>query len=71
LLPLWRDIILIVNSLNGTHRLTRTAVNTFIGLDIEHAIAFIDAVHRTLSDARLIFYIDTWFSDHISHDLPP
>ncbi|MEY4337582.1 MAG: hypothetical protein RL680_477, partial [Actinomycetota bacterium] len=54
--------------LNRTHGLTRTAVNAFIGLDIEHAVAFIDAVHRTFSDAGFIFHIDTWFGDHISHD---
>jgi len=40
-------------------------------LDVEHSVAFIDAIHWALFDAGLIFHIDTWLGNHICHEQPP
>src|ERR1700712_192616 len=50
-LPLLGDIVLVVDGFNGADRLTRSAVDTFVGLDVEHPLALVDAVDRTLFDA--------------------
>jgi hypothetical protein len=68
---LTRDIIFVIDGFYWTHGLTRTAIHALIWLDVEHAIAFINAIHRTFFDAGFIFYIDAWVCDHIGHELPP
>jgi hypothetical protein len=40
-------------------------------LDIEHSVAFVNAIHWALFDAGLIFHIDTWLSNYICHEQPP
>jgi hypothetical protein len=64
---LFRDIVFIVNGLNGAYRLTRTAVNTFVWLDVQHAVAFIDAIHRTLFNTRPVFEVYTGKGDDVGH----
>src|SRR5687768_13280452 len=43
-LPLVRNVVLVEDRLHGTDRLARTAVDTFVGVDVEHARALVDAV---------------------------
>jgi len=71
LFPLARNIILIVNSLNRADRLAGTTIHALIRLDIEHSVAFVNAIHWALFDAGLIFHIDTWLSNYICHEQPP
>ncbi len=51
-----------------TDWLARAAIDALIRLDVQHAIAFIDAVHWALFDAGLILHIDTWLGNHICHE---
>jgi len=69
--PLSWDIIFVIDGFNRTHWLASATVNALIRLDIKHASAFIDAIHRAFFDAGFIFYIDARFSDHIRHEQPP
>jgi hypothetical protein len=71
LFPFAGNVILIINRLDWTDRLARTAIDALIRLDVEHAVAFINAIHWALFDAGLIFHIDTWLSNHICHEQPP
>jgi len=70
LLPLTWDVIFVIDRFYGADRLTGAAIDTFIGLDVEHSIAFVDAVHRTLFNTGLILYIHTWLGDYVSHNIP-
>jgi hypothetical protein len=65
--PLFGDVVLVVDGFNRTHRLTRTTIHTLIGVDIEHTIAFIDAIDRAFIDAGSIFNIHTGKCDYIGH----
>jgi hypothetical protein len=67
LTPLTREIIFVVDGLNWTNRLTRTAVNALIRVDVKHAVAFIYAVDGTLIDAGLVFNVDARKGNYISH----
>ena len=70
LLPLTRDVILVIDRLYWTNRLAGTAIDTFIGLDVEHSITLVNTVHRTLFDTGLILYIHTRLGDYVGHNNP-
>ena len=70
LLPLTRDVVFIIDRLHRTDRLTGAAIDTFIGLDVEHPSALVNAVHRTLFDTGLILYIHTRLGDYVGHNNP-
>jgi hypothetical protein len=44
------------------------AVDTFVRMDHEHILAFVEAVHRTYFDAIHILAFDAVFRDDISHN---
>jgi len=75
LLPLFRDLILWKDSFHRALRDARTAVNTLFRIDIELRLfvesglitARVNAVHGTDIHASGVFYIETGFSDDISH----
>src|SRR5690606_17258234 len=53
-LPLLRHVVLVEDRLDRADRLARTAVDTLIRMDVQHAVALVDAVHRALLDACLV-----------------
>jgi hypothetical protein len=65
--PLLRNVVLIINGLDRTHRHARTTVHTFIRVNVEHAIAFINTIHRAFVDTPSIFHIHTRQGNHIGH----
>jgi hypothetical protein len=75
LLPLFRDFILREDSFHGALRDARTAVNTLFRIDIELGLlvesgliaARVNTVHGANIHASGVFYIETGFSDDISH----
>src|SRR5581483_11818655 len=69
-LPLLRNVVLVEDRLDRTHRLTGTTVDALIGVDVEHPVALVDAVDRTLLDARLVEQVDTRFGDDVGHGSP-
>src|SRR5690348_7944098 len=71
-LPLVRDVVLVVDGLHRAHRLARTAVDALVGVDVEHPVALVDAVHRTLVDAGLVEDVDARLGDDVGHGwIPP
>jgi hypothetical protein len=57
--PLSWKVILVVNSFHRTYWLTCATVNTLIWVDVKHAVTFIDAVNRALSNTCFVFDINT------------
>jgi hypothetical protein len=57
--PLTGKVIFVIDSLNWTNRLTSTAVNALIRMDVEHAVTLVDAVNWALVDAGSVFDIYT------------
>jgi hypothetical protein len=68
LLPLRRNIIFVIDSLNWANWFAGATVNALIWLDIKHARAFVDAINRAFFDARLIFNINTRFGNNVRHE---
>jgi len=68
-LPLLRNIVFVVDRLNGADRLTGAAVNALVGVDVEHPLAFVDAVDRALVDARTVLEIHARLGDDVGHRL--
>src|SRR5260370_2778167 len=66
-LPLLRDIVLVVDGLYRANRLTRTTVDALVRVDVKLALALIDAVDRALFDARLVEQIHTGLRDDVGH----
>jgi hypothetical protein len=66
--PLFRKIVFVIDRFDGTHRLARSAVNTLVGVDVEHPVALVDTVNGTLIDARAVFEIHTRQGNHIRHN---
>jgi hypothetical protein len=68
LLPLRRNIIFVVDSLNWANWFASATVNALIRLDIKHARTFVDAINRAFFDARFIFNINTRFGNNVRHE---
>jgi hypothetical protein len=52
------DVVLVVDGLDRAHRLAGAAVDALVGVDVQHPVALVDAVDRTLLDAREILHVD-------------
>jgi hypothetical protein len=65
--PLLRNIILVVDGLNWTNWLTSSAVHTLVWVDVKHAVALIDAIHRAFFNAGFVFQVHAWESNNVSH----
>src|SRR5690606_14483271 len=66
-LPLVRKVVFVVDRLDGAHRLARTAVDALVGVDVERAVAFVDAVHGAFVDAGPVLDIHTGQRDDVRH----
>ena len=69
--PLVRQIVLVEDRLHRAHRLARAAVDTFVGMDVQHPAALVDAVDRAFLDASLVEHIDARLGDHVGHECGP
>jgi len=65
--PLLRYVIFVIDRLDRAYRLARTAVDTFVGVDVEHAVTLVNAVDGTFVDARSVFDIHTREGDDVGH----
>src|SRR6267142_2777472 len=70
-LPLIRRLVFREDRLDRAHGLTRAAVDALVRMDVEHRLAFVDAIHRTDLDAGLVLHVDARFSDDVRHQLLP
>src|SRR5712691_4547893 len=66
-LPLLRGLVLGEDRLHRADGLAGPAVDAFVGVDIEHLRAFVDAVHRADLDAGLVLHVDARLGDDIRH----
>src|ERR1700741_3202796 len=66
-LELLGDVFREVDRVDRAGRLTGAAVHTLLGVDVEHPLPFVDAVDRTLLDARLVEQVDAGLDYHIGH----
>src|SRR5690606_35484912 len=62
-----RHVVLVVDRLHRAHRLARTTVHALVRMDVQRPLALIDAVRRTLLDARLVLHVHTRLSNHVRH----
>ncbi len=67
--PLLGGVVFVEDRLDGTDRLTCTAVDALVGVDVEHPLALVNAVDGTFVDTRLVEQVDTRLGDDVGHDL--
>src|SRR5699024_196192 len=65
--PLVRGVVLVEDRLDGADGFAGAAVHAFVGLDVEHPVALVDAVHRALVDAGTILDVDAGQGDDVGH----
>src|SRR5215207_4225414 len=70
-LPLLGDVVLVEDRLDRADRLTGSAVDALVGVDVEHPLALVDAVDRTLLDTRQVLQIDAGLRDGVCHERCP
>src|SRR4051794_11870506 len=66
-LPLRRRVVFGEDGGDGADRHARVAVHAFVGLDVEHPRALVDAVDRTFVDAGAVLHVDAGLCDHVGH----
>jgi hypothetical protein len=62
-----RQIGLVFDRIDAAYQLAGATVHAFVGIDVERAFTFVDAVHRTFLHAGLVHHVDTTTTDHIGH----
>ena len=67
----FRQIIFVMNGFAWAHWLAGSAVNAFIRVDVEHAVAFINAVDRAFFGARPVKDVNAVFGDDVRHLCTP
>src|SRR5215208_312434 len=70
-LPLGRDVVLVEDGLHRADGLAGAAVHTLLGVDVEHAVALVDAVDRAFLDAGLVLDVDAGLGDDVGHRSAP
>src|SRR5262249_55444864 len=70
-LPLVGYVVLVEDRLDRADRLARTPVHALIRVDVQHALALVDAVHGAFLDARLVEQINARLGDDIGHVRTP
>src|SRR5690606_11300261 len=65
--PLFGQVVFVVDGLDGADRLARTAVDALVGVDVEHAVALVDAVDGALVDTGAVFDIHAGKGDDVGH----
>jgi hypothetical protein len=67
LLPLVRDVVFVVDRFDRADRLASAAVHALIGVDIQHALALVDAVNGAFLDACSVKHINAGLRDDVGH----
>src|SRR5215470_11538823 len=58
--PLLGDVVFVEDRFDRADRLASAAVDAFVGVDVEHPLAFVDAVDRAFLDAAFVHDVDAW-----------
>ena len=67
LLPLGRHVVVVEDGLHRADRLAGAAVHALVGVDVEHAVALVDAVDRAFLDAGIVLDVDAGLGDDVGH----
>src|SRR2546427_12244474 len=70
-LPLIGRLVFREDRLDRAHGLTGAAVDAFVRMDVEHRVAFVDAIHRTDLDTGLVLHVDARLGDDVRHQVLP
>ena len=65
--PLLGEVVFVIDRLNRADGFARSAIHALIGVDVEHPVTLVNAVHGALVNARAVFHIDTRKCDYIGH----
>jgi hypothetical protein len=65
------DVVVVEDGLDRADGLAGAAVHALVGVDVEHAVAFVDAVDRAFLDAGLVLDVDAGLADDVGHCQPP
>jgi hypothetical protein len=69
--PLLRKVIFVVDGFNRADRFTRTTVDALVRVDVEHTVAFVDAVHGAFIDAGTVLDVYTWQGNDVGQLVTP
>ena len=61
------QVVLVVDGLDGADGLTGTTVDTLVGVDVQRALALIDAVDRALLDAGAVLDVHAGQANDVCH----
>jgi predicted membrane GTPase involved in stress response len=61
------QVILVVDSLDGAHGLTGTAINALLRVNIKATLTLVNAVDRALFDASTILDVHAGQTDDVGH----
>ena len=67
--PLLGNVVFIVDSFNRADRFAGAAVNAFIGVNVQGAVALVDAVNGAFFNACAVLDVYTGQSDDVGHEL--
>jgi hypothetical protein len=68
LAPLARKVVFVIDRFYRANWFASTTVNTFIWVDIEHAITLVNAVDGALIDTCPVLHIYARESDYVGHE---
>src|SRR5699024_2320766 len=66
-LPFLGHIVFEEDRLDGADGFARTAVDAFVGVDVERALTLVDAVDRAFFDAGAVLHVHTGLGDDVGH----
>src|SRR6188768_3119161 len=66
--PFLGQVVFVVDRFDGAHRLTGTAIDALVGVDVQHPVALVDAVDGAFVDAGTVFHIHAREGDDIGHE---
>ena len=62
------QVVLVIDGFDRANRFAGTAIDAFVGMDVERPSAFIDAVNGALLDASPVHHVYTGLADHVGHE---
>src|SRR5256885_17226147 len=68
-LPLIGRLVFREDRLDRADGLASPAVDAFVRMDVEHRLAFVDAIHRTDLDTGLVLHVDARLGDDVRHQV--
>jgi hypothetical protein len=66
-LPLLRHIVFVKDGFDWAFRDAGFAVDALVWVDVEHLVAFVEALDRTNDDAVRVFAVKTWLRYDVWH----